>query len=680
MYISIKCTGSLFLQILIWLKERYKLKRLFLPPVTPGGKLPQEILETYSKERGVAKSAATTTAAAAAAAGEADANDTGPARESAISVDQSESQLRLPSALTHSSTNVEQKVGTYETKTRLPSCSAITPVSAVELSIVNSLTVLSQATLGTQHSETDLDANNPVTVLIARHLGLDTSPDAILAGNRRGIAVIVSGPPQSGKTTQARALAELYGLAVLEVDDVLVDAISSASTPAGCRAREHCMQTVEITVEEEASPLVLQKKLQKDAAKEKEAESLCAVVEGSETFPVDAHDGSLFAVPAGTLPFKILPEDVLVDILADRMQQKDCSRGVVVDGIESRFTTGALMTSALVLRAFNNRKHIYFVELVMELPALEARQIELEIERERKAKAEMDARREAEEREEQRIAALLDLPEDEYESLDEERRKEIDARRLALYKEKRRKRQAEEEERKRLRREKEEEERRLEDEKQKRRGKGGKEQGKRYSVVAKAGGPFPKGSPTGMKDTVTPGNLSDQLLGGNIPTASGSSLVLGTDTPTALASKRRSKKDPATILQEQTVATPSSSLNRKYTVFESGVTAIRQLLEDWDRNVGEVRTKPQLEPEETKTTPSKKSKADSKVKTKPSSRPESLERVNATSGQPAEPPIQEVDENRVGVGVPLITVDGNQSMKDVTAHTLAANLPTPVEV
>ena len=647
------------------------MKKLFLPPVIPGGKLPQEILEAYSKERGVAKTAA----APAAAAVELDADDTGPARESAISVEQSESQLRLPSALTPSSTNVEQKVGAYETKTRLPSCTAITPVSGVELSVINSLTVLSQATLGTQHSDTELDTNNPVTAAIARHLGLDTSPDAILAGNRRGIAVIVSGPPQSGKTTQAKAIAELYGAVVLGVDDVLIDAISSASTPAGCKAREHCMQTIEITVEEEASPLVLQKKQQKDAAKEKEAESLCTVVEGPQTFPVSTHEGTLFAAPTGTLPFKTLPEDVVVDILADRMQQKDCSRGVIVDGIESRFTTGPLMTSALVLKAFNNRKHIYVVELAMELPALVARQIELEVERERKAKAEMDARREAEELEEQRIAALLDLPEDEYESLDEEQRKEIDARRLALYKEKRRKRQAEEEERQRLQREKEEEERRLEDEKQKRRGKGGpkepKETGKRYSVVAKAGGPFQKGSPTGNKDRTTP-NLSDQLLGGNVPTASGSSLMLGMDTPT-LASKRRSKKDPAAILQEQTVATPGSSLSRRYTLFEGGVVAIHQLLEDWDRNTGEVRTKPQPEPEEAKTTPSKKSK----VKPKPTSRSESLERVNATSGQPAEPPIQ---EDRVGVGVPLITVDGNQSMKDVTNRILAANLPTPVEV
>ena len=650
-------------QILKWLKERYKLKKLFLPPITPGGKLPREILEAYSKERGVAKAAAT------AGAADDPSGDTGPAKESTISVEQSESQLRLPSALMPSSTNVEQKVGTYETKTGLPSSSALAP-SAVELSVINSLTVLSQATLGTQHSDTEVDSN-PVTAAVARYLGLDLSPEAVLAGNRRGIALIVSGPPQSGKTTQAKALAELYGATVLVVDDVLIDAISSASTPAGCKAREYCMQTVEITVEEEASPQVSQKKPQKDVAKD---EPSSQPVEAPQFFPVLSLEGSQFSVPAGTLPYKALPEELVVDILADRMQHKDCSQGVVVDGIDSRFTAGTLMTAALILRAFNNRKHIYFVELSMELPALEARMVELELERERKARAEADARREAEEQEEKRIAALLDLPEDEYESLDEEQKKAIDARRLALYKEKRRKRQAEEEERQRLKREKEEEERRLEDEKQKRRGRGAKETAKRHSVVAKVAGTLQKGSPTGNKEAATP-NASDQLLGGNIPTASGSSLILGTETPTQ-SSKRRSKKDPPAVALEQIAAKPGSSLGKRYTLFESGVGAIHQLLEDWDRNTGEVRTKPQPDPEEAKTTPSKKSKG----KQKPASRSDSLERVNNVSTQPTEPPIQEVDESRAGVGVPMIVMDGNQEVKSITDRILSSNLPSPVEV
>jgi len=38
-----------------------------------------------------------------------------------------------------------------------------------------------------------------VAQALARHLGIDLSSDGIQARNRRGIAVIVHGPPGSGK-------------------------------------------------------------------------------------------------------------------------------------------------------------------------------------------------------------------------------------------------------------------------------------------------------------------------------------------------------------------------------------------------------------------------------------------------------------------------------------------------
>ena len=38
----------------------------------------------------------------------------------------------------------------------------------------------------------------PVSAAIARHLGIDLTPEARAARNRRGIAIIVHGPPISG--------------------------------------------------------------------------------------------------------------------------------------------------------------------------------------------------------------------------------------------------------------------------------------------------------------------------------------------------------------------------------------------------------------------------------------------------------------------------------------------------
>lgn len=39
----------------------------------------------------------------------------------------------------------------------------------------------------------------PVSAAIARHLGIDLSPEGKAARNRRGICVIVHGAPMSGK-------------------------------------------------------------------------------------------------------------------------------------------------------------------------------------------------------------------------------------------------------------------------------------------------------------------------------------------------------------------------------------------------------------------------------------------------------------------------------------------------
>lgn len=41
----------------------------------------------------------------------------------------------------------------------------------------------------------------PVAEALARHLGIDLTNDGIQARNRRGVAIIVHGPPGSGKTT-----------------------------------------------------------------------------------------------------------------------------------------------------------------------------------------------------------------------------------------------------------------------------------------------------------------------------------------------------------------------------------------------------------------------------------------------------------------------------------------------
>ena len=118
----------------------------------------------------------------------------------------------------------------------------------------------------------------PVSAAIARHLGIDLSPEGRAARNRRGIAIIVHGPPISGKfscnvveitfecfekksfkifcfsishfnahnllrfstvaiflfkgkTNLSVQLAKTYGAARLTVDGIVMEAISNGNTP-----------------------------------------------------------------------------------------------------------------------------------------------------------------------------------------------------------------------------------------------------------------------------------------------------------------------------------------------------------------------------------------------------------------------------------------------------------------
>ena len=80
----------------------------------------------------------------------------------------------------------------------------------------------------------------PVVAAIARFLGVDLSPEGKAAKNRQGLTLLVHGAPSTGKTTVARAVSEIYGAALLNLDDVIIDAIVNGATPAGIRAREIC--------------------------------------------------------------------------------------------------------------------------------------------------------------------------------------------------------------------------------------------------------------------------------------------------------------------------------------------------------------------------------------------------------------------------------------------------------
>ncbi|XP_008573444.1 PREDICTED: hydrocephalus-inducing protein homolog [Galeopterus variegatus] len=106
----------------------------------------------------------------------------------------------------------------------------------------------------------------------------------------------------------------------------------------------------------------------------------------------------------------VLPDELLVQILAERIQLSDCFRGVVFDGLDTLFARNAAAALLCLLKAIGNREHIYAVNMAQDYAAMKAQE---------KAKKEQEEckRREALEKEKER---LQNMDEEEYAALTEE--------------------------------------------------------------------------------------------------------------------------------------------------------------------------------------------------------------------------------------------------------------------
>ena len=105
---------------------------------------------------------------------------------------------------------------------------------------------------GTEGNEINVEINDkdktadddPVQMAIARHLGVDLSPKGRAARKRLGLSVIVTGPPKSGKSELARQVVKHYGAALINIDEVIQEAILNSETKGGAaqKAYELCKE------------------------------------------------------------------------------------------------------------------------------------------------------------------------------------------------------------------------------------------------------------------------------------------------------------------------------------------------------------------------------------------------------------------------------------------------------
>ncbi|XP_074708613.1 hydrocephalus-inducing protein homolog [Strix uralensis] len=324
-------------------------------------------------------------------------------------------------------------------------------------------------------------ADSPVYRAIARHLGIDISPEGRAARNRRGIVVIIHGAPLTGKTAAAVALSKYYGAACLSIDTVVREAISDRSSSAGLRARELCIRAaIEQSCKEaegaghnadvslslqfgtkakrsldmrrsssvgklswrsvrsrgQVSAAVGKKKT--DGPTPQSQKQHLMDLTGSQGSS-SSHLSPLPCVPAqrelsisgstsGELGFRscVLPEDLLVAILSERLQLSDCYQGVVFDGLETPFAHNTASALLCLLKAVRNRPHIYFVNLFQDYASWKAREM---------AAKEQEGR-EREEASRREKARLWEMEEDEYDALTEEEKIQFDNSILQVKREK----------------------------------------------------------------------------------------------------------------------------------------------------------------------------------------------------------------------------------------------------
>ncbi|RMB89349.1 hypothetical protein DUI87_34261 [Hirundo rustica rustica] len=284
---------------------------------------------------------------------------------------------------------------------------------------------------------------NPISRAVMRHLGIDPSSERREARQQKGIVVVVHGPPRAGKTEIAAALCRYYDGACLSIDTVVKEAIANDGSQAGLCARDLCTKAaMELKRRNQISagkkPQLTAQTKNKQASEEKINEN----AKGKNTLAQKKKEPASkpkFTVSTAPAPQQlnitsscgeelnclscVLPEDVLVDILCERLKCKDCYKGVVFDGLESLFASSLESSLLCVLKAVKNRRHIFIVNLHQDYASWKAKE-EAEIQREKAQREKEELQREF--ALQRNIERVSQMDEDEYDALPEEEKAEVD--------------------------------------------------------------------------------------------------------------------------------------------------------------------------------------------------------------------------------------------------------------
>ncbi|XP_059507551.1 hydrocephalus-inducing protein homolog [Stegostoma tigrinum] len=591
---------------------------LLLPPRQPGNKLPFELLDYYKEqsltqeEQEQAKNRPVEVTG-----GENDRKE----NEVEELSDQTEKQERL----------VAPETAAIISESEVSSRPTASPIPEDKKEPENEVT---EKTLEAKGEKPDNFINvgvgelevTPVSMAIGRYLGLDLSPEGCAARNRRGIAIIVHGAPASGKTNTAVFLAKYYRASYLVIDSVLREAISSGTTAAATRARELCTKaaldqmlrdaeevsqsaitryssvgiggtTVEGTTKPtpEGTPTsefkpphlstIIHRKSSMNTLKsshiiqKQQNEVLTSQVSAIGPLMQQPMSITTSIIGEGNLMSCQLPEDVIVELLTERLQLNDCCQGIIFDGLESVYSPNEAYTLTAALKAISNRRHIYLINLSQEYTTLKAKE---------KAKQEEEEKKVKEQEKKERIY-LQELSEEDYEALSEEARAEFDLKRTSLFKARRervlkeiRERQLQQQRwREQLERLREEEELKKKS-RRTRKDFSIRDDGRRYQISArmstnistvKSDAPEGKATSLDLHESIDRGDIEEGIRKKKTKDARSNHTIL----------------DRTDSIQEDALyKNPEKLLFQRFQRYERNQKKISQILEFWDRAQGAV--------------------------------------------------------------------------------------------
>ncbi|XP_066540500.1 hydrocephalus-inducing protein homolog isoform X2 [Hoplias malabaricus] len=447
---------------------------------------------------------------------------------------------------------------------------------------------------------------NPVSKAIAHYMGTDISPESQAAHNRRGIAIVVHGAPLSGRTDLAVSLAKCYGAAYLSIDGVVNEAIFSGTSLAAMQARELCgLASVEPTqgnsdeagvmgatsqaVEGLSVEALAKHTAEGGQANAPKAPTSTISTQNKTGTPGTKRNGGSIPVAAGVQRFPsdsvsqmgepgtlsvLLPDDLLMEILSERLQLSDCHRGVVIDSLETQYCRSTSSVLQIVLKAFNNRRHIYVINLHNSYQAFKAEEME-------RLEAAEALQREQMEREQLRIQ---EMDEEEYDALPEEVKEGINLQRLKVLRENKR-REQERLQREQEKKQQEELERLREEEEMKKKNKKGKKEtfkedfsGKRSQLGVKQAA-FPMGPESKQDEHLREGRRMSCVDGKD-----------NRDSPLESAREPddcgKKKKGKDCKLAEDLSAKAENQLSIRFQLYEQSQPQIQHVLQNWDRTQG----------------------------------------------------------------------------------------------